>query len=222
MPEPILFKVFCQANTIKGWRYLDDAGRIMNLYADQFPDLSVGLRGLVMKNPTAVVEEARVSGNDIWIGFARPATTQLVQDHAWRYVTTVSDIIDVTSYSRVGVRFQYLREVASVAKAMPRLAAVVLGPALTSLGESPGSVEGKIEVTGPDGLDARVSVTFVRAADPTADPALPSEGLMLDADISRTSTMTRVEVRRTLQAALAWGDTAMKGLAERIAQEATG
>ena len=51
MPNLVLAKAFCQVNTVKGNRYLDDAGLIMNAYADQFPEMNVGLNGLIMTNP---------------------------------------------------------------------------------------------------------------------------------------------------------------------------
>lgn len=222
MPDPILFKVFVQANTIKGWRYLDDAGRIMNEFADQFDDMNVGLQGLVMKSPGAVVDEARVSPRDMWIGFAKPATVQYVQDQANRFIASVSDIIGVESYSRMGVRFQYIREVADLASALPHLATSVLGPELLNIGQSVKAFDGTIEVAVPGDLHARVQITPVRTVDPTADPALPAQGLMVDADVSRSATMNRTEARRVLQAAVAWAEEDMRALAERVARGGLG
>jgi hypothetical protein len=108
VPDIVLAKAYAQVNTVKGWQYLDDAGKVMNRYEDTFPDMSIGPQGLVMRNPVAAIDEARVSGRDIWIGFTRPDTVRYVIDQSWSFISFVAATISVTQATRFGLRLQYI------------------------------------------------------------------------------------------------------------------
>ena len=68
----VLVKGFIQVDPLKGYRYLDDAGKIMVQYDDHFSEMQVGLEGLRMSGSDSPFDEAKVSANQIWCGFTRP------------------------------------------------------------------------------------------------------------------------------------------------------
>ena len=117
MADLVLVNAFCQVNILKGFRYLDDAGKIMNRYDDDFAEKSVGLNGLDMstKKEDAILREMRVSSRHIWLRFSKPDTYQYVIDHGSSRIREVADIIDVSSASRFGVRLEYLYPVRDAA-----------------------------------------------------------------------------------------------------------
>jgi len=55
---------FLQLNTIKGYEYIDRAGRIVNEYhtpEDNPPEFIMSLEGLVIRNPKPKIIELKVS-----------------------------------------------------------------------------------------------------------------------------------------------------------------
>ena len=111
MNDLMLKAAWCQINTEHGYRYLDDAGKVMNAFAEDFPELAVGLEGLSMKAPGAKLEEVRVSTTAAWASFDRPDTLQYVVDQSWRVFKVVVELIGVQTASRFGMRMHYLRPV---------------------------------------------------------------------------------------------------------------
>src|SRR3712207_5470602 len=96
-----LFNSYVQVNTIRGNRYLDDAGKIMNFYDDDFPEKEVGLEGLNMKNKESKLRTVQVTTDRIWVHVHQPDTLTYAMDNSFKVVEQISDIIGVTSFKRV-------------------------------------------------------------------------------------------------------------------------
>ena len=218
--EARLVKAFCQVNTVKGWRYLDDAGKVMNHFADEFEEMKVGLNGLLLNKPGAIIDEARVTAKDIWIGFTRPATGTYVGDQAWRYVQTVANIIGVESVSRVGVRLQYLLPTAIAQDQMAAIARTLVGGPVLSIPGAPTSTEVSLELQLERGLQVtlRFQPVKLRPSEVLVEN-LPTEGLMFDSDVSRSGTINLAEARVAIRQAIAWSEDNVPAMVQRVATE---
>lgn len=221
MSDLILVKAFCQANTVKGWRYLDVAGEIVNRHIDQLPDIEVGLNGLTMKNSSAVMDEARVSVRHIWVGFTRPATTRLVTDQAFAFINSVSESLGVAGFDRVGVRLQYLNPLPTVGRAIPHMAQTLVAKPLIELSGRLSSFESQVELALADDRTASIRVQPARLADPAGDPFLPHEGLLYDCDAARTGSIAKSDLRRVLREAAEWSEEHIRAIANVVSTEPT-
>lgn len=105
--EPMLLNAFIQVNTIRGYQYFDDAGKIVNFYDHAFPQKQVGIDGTTLANPGASVRQLNVSAQRIWIHVEEPDTLTYAADQSWKFVAQICQMLNVTSLSRVAMRLQY-------------------------------------------------------------------------------------------------------------------
>ena len=104
---------FFQVDTLKGYKYIDLAGEIVNLYHTEDskpPRFEMNLQGLTIKSPKGENSlTLKVTPNTIWAGFKAHTTTQ---DRMFTtfgdYVTEVSEILSVTTYKRIGWRNYFI------------------------------------------------------------------------------------------------------------------
>ena len=156
-----------------------------------------------------------VSTKDIWAGFTRPATTTMVVDQAWGYVNTVAGLIGVDTFSRVGLRLQYLQPYPDTKAVAGAISARLFTPALLYIGPHLSSFEASLVVQPEDDVTVVVMVQVVHLADPSrSDAALPSEGVLFDADFGRAGTIRRLDVRPILKAAVVLVEPALARLAQ--------
>ena len=108
-------RAFFQANTVKGARYIDDAGKIINDYADDYYDISVGVEGLRLVKPKRddMPDEIAVDMNRIWIACYGEGAIKKVKENAEEITKLVSRHIGVDSYRRLGFRIQYFKSTAN-------------------------------------------------------------------------------------------------------------
>jgi len=64
---------FIQINTIKGFKYVDRAGEIVNAYHknNSAPQFQMGLNGLVIEQPKDKIDELKINAQVIWRNLAR-------------------------------------------------------------------------------------------------------------------------------------------------------
>jgi hypothetical protein len=180
MTDTILAKVFCQVDTVRGFRYLDDAGKIMNRYADAFPDFNVGITGLTMKNPGGVIEELRVSATQIWIAFDHPPDSDDLRRDAVAHLLSIADLIGVSHAKRFGLRTHRLLPVGGVDLKKRFDAAIT--PSWTHVTGQINGSESIFKVVDPDRLIRVSSVERV----PDAADWMPEVAVLIDIDVSRT------------------------------------
>lgn len=204
----VVANAYFQANMLKGWRYLDDAGKIMNRWLDRFSETTVGVDGLVMRNPDATLREIQVSVHRIWLAFSTPDTIRLVCDQSAKICTQISDIIDVSSYNRLGMRLQYLHPMPD-AESCRRLVSNNLVP---------DSFQNSLKATGLDlhsadaGMDfrdsklkVRLSISSVkRARKPSKPDKLPDIGVMFDIDLYQDEQTDKAKILTFVRAVEAW------------------
>jgi len=104
---------FLQLNTIKGYEYIDRAGKIVNEYhaPDNIPpEFIMSLHGLLIKNPKPKVDELRVSPSSIWIHFSKPDSLDLVLDNAIPEFKKIINILNIQELRRIGWRNYFIYE----------------------------------------------------------------------------------------------------------------
>jgi len=220
LAELVLVNAYCQVDILKGFRYLDDAGKIMNKYDDDFPEKTVGVEGLHMVNKGGVLNELRVSPQRIWLRFAKPDTLQYVLDHAWPLIRDVAAIIDVVEARRFGLRLEHLYPVSDAEAATRTAAGTIFADALLGAGAEPSSFEAIVETKAKD-LEVVLRVRPVqRAIKPRETDTLPDFGIMFDADICWGGEAAPVaDVRKFLGACGKWVKSSLPPLAERVMAE---
>lgn len=126
---------FFQANTIKGARYLDDAGKIINDYAGDFHDFSVGLNGLRFAKPKKedLPDEIVVDVNRIWIASYGQGCIKKIRESAEAITKAVSRHIGVDSYSRLGFRIYYFRVMKDVKSYTQEVCSKIIASELQTL-----------------------------------------------------------------------------------------
>lgn len=103
---------FYQLNLIKGFKYIDKAGEIVNLYyeGDKPPNFNMGIDGLYLKSPEEYIEVLKYSSNRLWMKFDKIDTIDQVIQFIRKPINITKDIQKVEIISRVGWRNIYLIE----------------------------------------------------------------------------------------------------------------
>lgn len=215
----ILVDAFVQVNTIRGYRYLDDAGSIMVHYDAQFPDMKVGLEGLQMTNPDATIRQIHVSTQRIWIHYNEPDTLTYITDQSRGIVETISEMLAVDKFSRVALRLQELYP----ADDNPSFAAVVrhkvfsdtLNDAVvTSPNDRDSAFEFMVRLSA-DNLTVALRVAPVRRDREDGERShLPHRGILIDSDIFREGELSLLEYRRFLRDAVSWAKESLPVIAD--------
>ena len=192
-----LVNCFFQVNLVRGFRYLDDAGKIMNRWDEEFSEKAVGLNGLVMRNPAAQsLVQVQVDTSKIWAHFRKPPTLTYVFDHAANLADEISAILGVETYRRTALRVQYVAPVGNVDSASRRLGADVAPYLIEMVASQQREVEGlemAIRVADPL-LSSRVAIGVTsRELVPDSANDLPERAILFDADLFSTET---IEARR--------------------------
>jgi len=109
-------RAFFQANTFKGARYIDDAGKIINDYTNDYDDINVGVEGLHLAKPKKddMPDEIAVNMNRIWVACYGEGSIKKVKENAEEITKSISRHIGVDSYLRLGFRVQYFKSIANV------------------------------------------------------------------------------------------------------------
>lgn len=103
---------FIQINTIKGFKYIDKAGEIVNIYHrnDVAPEFSVGLNGLVIQAPKDKIYELKVTPQIIWMKFTEIDSLEMISNSFNTESKSILDILNVDTISRVGWRSYFIYE----------------------------------------------------------------------------------------------------------------
>lgn len=109
--ELISTESFIQVDIIKGYKYIDKAGEIVNLYHkdDERPNFTMDLNGLVINTPVENVKQLKVSSNVVWEAFSsetQPLST--IKDTFVSDYMKVVGILTPTKIKRVGWRNYFI------------------------------------------------------------------------------------------------------------------
>ena len=105
-------KSFIQINTIKGFKYVDRAGEIVNRYCknDKAPEFVMNLQGLNIKKPIEKISEIKISSNVIWCFFEEIDTFDSLIYLFNTESSNILEILDINKVSRIGWRNHFVYE----------------------------------------------------------------------------------------------------------------
>ena len=204
-----LADAFFQANTIKGHRYLDDAGKIMNRWDSEFPNKDVGLQGLFMRNPDAVMRELRVDNRTIWIHFSFGDRLKQITALSINTTTEICGILEVKQFSRLGLRVQFIYDVSDITIENGQIINRIFVPAIQGIieGGRPRDSFQFVVKAGTQQKPVTLRVASVeKKPEAKSPPGFPEHGLLIDADIFQTQTSHLDDLKRFMQSAQNWVD----------------
>lgn len=126
MAKPVIKKLnklhnpecFVQANTVKGYKYVDLAGEILNDFITKTrpPEFNMGLNGLVIKKPRGKIEELKASADQIWMKFVEIDSLDMVADLFSKEAKKIFETLVVQQISRLGWRSYFIYDFADKAE----------------------------------------------------------------------------------------------------------
>lgn len=103
---------FLQANTIKGFRYIDKAGELVNSYykKDVAPLFNMSLDGLVIEKPIDKVEQLKITPISVWMRFIEIDSLDNISRIYSKELQEVCDILSIGKMNRLGWRNYFIHE----------------------------------------------------------------------------------------------------------------
>ncbi len=103
---------FIQVNTVKGFKYIDRAGEIVNLYhkKDAAPQFSMNLNGLIIDEPVEKIDQLKVTSQVFWIKSSTVDSLDMLSTTFAQETKKVLDILAVEKLNRVGWRNYFVHE----------------------------------------------------------------------------------------------------------------
>jgi hypothetical protein len=183
-----LDKVYYQVNFIKGYRYIDKAGEILNSYQTEDGRLSYDINAdrLIIRNVfnEKTLAELKIATTDFWCHFDQPSNFGTATRVFIEEATKTLGIVEVDNLTRVGVRAQYILET---------------GENVENIGNI-GSGENKIPVRAAagkykldDSVDSTVRVERVKHA------KKGTEAILFDVDVSVDQSIKVDDLSNTLK-----------------------
>jgi len=105
-------EAFIQINTIKGFKYVDKAGEIVNAYHknNSVPQFQMGLGGLVIEQPKDKIDELKITSLIIWARFSEIDSLDMISNLFSKEAESILKILEVEKISRVGWRNYFVYE----------------------------------------------------------------------------------------------------------------
>lgn len=190
-----LHAVFVQANPIAGYRYLDLSGIVLNRIADLYSGYTIDTEGCILIKPKDLKDpySIRFSAQRIWLHYALIESLKYVEDTASQWIESISKDIEVTRFSRLGVRSEFFTPCTDIVKSTTILSRKVSSSVFQSMiAEVEDPADAAIEFTIRIPIKqfiASIRVTTVRIirkpTESTKSIDYPSDGLIFDVDIYR-------------------------------------
>lgn len=108
---------FLQINFIKGYKYVDRAGEIVNKFhkSNLPPAFQMNLEGLIIENPEDLVKSVKISSNVFWAHFNEPNSFEWIENYFTKNSNIITNLLDVTEVSRIGWRNHFIKDFAKIA-----------------------------------------------------------------------------------------------------------
>ncbi len=107
-----LIESFCQVNYTKGFKYIDSAGEILNLYQKNDGTIlyQMSPNQLIISDPVTGIQELRVANFDMWLHFIDPNNLGEIERLSSSEISKILPIIEVMKMSRIGWRNFFVLE----------------------------------------------------------------------------------------------------------------
>ncbi len=109
---------FLQVNFVKGYKYIDKAGEIVNYFHknEKPPKFSMDLNGLIISNPDEKIELIKISSNTFWAHFLSPDSLEQMDNFFGKTAGDVVRTLEIEKISRLGWRMYFVYEFADEEK----------------------------------------------------------------------------------------------------------
>lgn len=107
----VLSESFMQINTIRGYRFIEKSGEIINLFHSEKktpPLFNLDMNGLLIKNPIENIIELKVNANMIWFRYMNLLDAKTNIKSFITLTDKILDVLDVSEISRIGWRTRYI------------------------------------------------------------------------------------------------------------------
>jgi len=103
---------FIQINTVKGFKYIDRAGEIVNLYHKKNgpPDFRMGLEGLDITKPKDKIAVLKITPQILWMKFTEVDSLDMVSNLFSTEAKEILSILDIEKIARIGWRTYFIYE----------------------------------------------------------------------------------------------------------------
>lgn len=105
---------FIQVNTVKGFKYIDKAGEIVNTYHEdetKIPVFTMDLKGLVINTPKNNINQLKISADTIWAKFIELPSIDIASQNFLPETIRILSILDVEKVNRIGWRNFFILDV---------------------------------------------------------------------------------------------------------------
>lgn len=103
---------FLQINYLKGFKYIDKVGEILNLYQSELGEIQYNMSPtrLIIPKPLPDIEEIKISNVDLWCHFVEPKNLGNAESIYLNEVTKILNILGVEKVVRTGWRNYFIHE----------------------------------------------------------------------------------------------------------------
>lgn len=104
---------FLQINLVKGYKYIDKAGEIVNYFHKEDgtpPKFTMDLSGLIIPNLDDKIDTLKISSNQFWANFKFPGSIEYMADNFSSKIKDVLNILEVSTIDRIGWRNYFVYE----------------------------------------------------------------------------------------------------------------
>ena len=103
---------FLQINTVKGFKYVDKAGEIVNAFhkGETPPQFTMGLDGLVLEQPIDKLDTLKITPQVIWTKTTQVDSLDMVSRLFSTESKKILSILEITEISRIGWRNYFIYE----------------------------------------------------------------------------------------------------------------
>ena len=197
-PRWELKTAFAQGNFYKGYRYLDLAGVVLNRVGEEFRDRVVGADGttLLTRLDSQPPRAVRFSTESVWLHFLPIDSLATIRTTASQWIQSIAKDLEVTEFTRVGVRAQFFlprEDIVSAANVLRRMIPFSLKDSgEMKVPDRPDDAEFLCSTRFSVGRDVvRVAIQTIHITRPAENPGdYPGDGLLLDIDAYRRTPDT--------------------------------
>jgi hypothetical protein len=191
---PKLQDTFVQVDNIKGFRYLDLTGQVLNRISHNYRQYGVDpILGCILTIPTSpdFPTQIRFSSGQIWLHYQGENSAARAVDTAYEWIQGIAQDIEVSSFKRFGMRCLYFVEL----EQFVRDSGLLLDSLSSDIIRSQIKVHEKEDIdiglhfrTPIEGMVARISVDTIRLTRVQASEQSQDErdGFMFDVDVYRS------------------------------------
>jgi hypothetical protein len=190
----LLHGAFVQGNPVKGYEYLDRSGAVLNKIGDMYNQRIIDPGGCLLSDRKDIKDpySIRFSPNRIWLHYVSTDSLKYVIDTAPQWIQSIARDINVTHFSRLGLRVEYFAPSSDIISTSLYISKKISGDIFHSLINKVDSrddvdIEYRLRVPlHPFMASVRIGI-IKTSGEPRTPVEYSSDGLIFDVDVYRRS-----------------------------------